>query len=77
MNYIVRHPGEGITLYYDGEEFQQHRSKAARYETEEAQQEIESSDLKFAEIEPVDENWRQVNDFAFDMLTNVQPNHRI
>jgi hypothetical protein len=56
MNYITRTIGN-ITLYYDGEKFQEHQSKAAKYDSdEEAQQDIDSNDLQYAEIAPIPYN---------------------
>jgi hypothetical protein len=68
MNYITRTPAPGITLYFDGEQFQQHQSAAARYELDEALQEIERNNLQYADITPIDEGWRQVNDEAFNAV---------
>ena len=70
MNYITRTVGN-VTLYFDGEQFQQHQSAAARYELDEALQEIERNNLQYADITPIDEGWRQVNDEAFKIIINA------
>lgn len=67
MNYITQTVG-GITLYFDGEQFTEHQSAAARYEIGEDLQEIERHDLKFADITPIDAGWMRVNDAARKML---------
>ncbi len=71
MNYITHSTGEGITLYFDGEKFQQHPANAKRYEMEEAFQAIADFELIHADITPIDEGWRQVNDAAFNMIKGL------
>jgi hypothetical protein len=67
MNYITRTVGN-VTLYFDGEQFQQHKSAAKRYTWHEGMFLIITKKLTFAILTPIDEGWRQVNDEAFNML---------
>ena len=68
MKYYITRTVGGIPLYFDGEIFQQHQSAAARYDFDEAQQEIADKDLQYAELSPIDAGWMQVNDAARKMI---------
>jgi len=64
--YIVRNIA-GTTLFFDGENFQEYRSRAAIYEHDEALQEIEDKDLQYSELQPVN----VFIDFQRDIFTHM------